>query len=163
MLAIEATRIDGNDQFKKKNFELAFKIYERGVLIIHGCYKLTEEQELQVRDHEIALNLNMAACKLQLQEWREAIAYCNIVLGMDKDNPKALFRLGQAHSSLGLLKQAQDYFQKVKTLDPAQTASVDKQLHRVHLLEKKAEKERRQVAQRARSKMAGALSLNSSE
>jgi hypothetical protein len=41
---------------------------------------------------EILLEMNMAACKLKLKQWKEAIDHCKMALQIEKQNVKAVFR-----------------------------------------------------------------------
>lgn len=57
----------------------AFAVYERGVLIISGIYGVDDVEQQWYTDMEILLDLNMAACKLKLKQYQEAIDLCKMV------------------------------------------------------------------------------------
>jgi hypothetical protein len=68
------------------------------------------EVSQQLKAVAVPCLLNRAACRLKLQQPREAIMDCHNVLQTDSTNTKALFRKGQAHvavrvrfSCIGLL------------------------------------------------------------
>jgi len=117
--AIEAAHEDGNIHLKLGKYEQAFAIYERGVLILNGCYGLDEEEQQKINKHEVAFDLNMALCKLKLERWTEAIDNCKMVLNIDKNNVKATYRKGLAFIGLGEYEKATDDFKTVLQLQPS--------------------------------------------
>ena len=67
--AVYATKEDGNRLFKEKNYKLAYKVYERGVLIINGMYQLNDKDEDEMEKVECLLDLNMALVSLKMDNY----------------------------------------------------------------------------------------------
>lgn len=117
MAAIEATREHGKILFLEGKYDHAFAVYERGIMIINGTYGMSEEDFKKIAEHELALDLNMAACKLKLKEWKEAINNCKQALGIDKKSLKAMYRMGQAHMGMADYDEARRHMKMVLDID----------------------------------------------
>jgi len=118
--AVKATREDGNNCYKKGDYETAFKIYERGVLIINGMYGLNEEEENEMEHFEYLLDLNMAAAKLQMKEWTDTIENARMALQLNNSSAKAYYRWSQALIGMGEYEEA-----KVKCLQALELCKND--------------------------------------
>jgi len=101
LLAAKAAKEDANRLFQQGNFEDAFKLYERGVLILTGMIGPTDEQYAEARDLECTLDLNACACKLKLKQPLEALTQAQMALDIDQKRWKAWSRCGDAHQQLG--------------------------------------------------------------
>lgn len=121
--AVHATREHGKLLFQSGEYEKAFAVYERGVLIATGIFELSPEETQQMTDLEVILDLNMAACKLKLKEWKAAIEQCRMALQLDGRNVKAHFRWGSALVGLGEYEEARTHFEKAMELDGPNGAS----------------------------------------
>jgi len=106
--AVYATREHGNQLFAKGDYETAFKVYERGVLIINGMYSTSDDDYTKMEEMEAILDLNMAMAKLKLKEYTEAIDHCKMSLQIDKSNPKAYYRMAEAYIGLGEYQDAKN-------------------------------------------------------
>lgn len=85
----------GNALFKEKKFEEACKVYMEAVsALTQGSNE--EEKEDAVQNIHVPLVNNLAACFVELGEWRRAAALSNEVLKLDKGNLKAMLRKGRA-------------------------------------------------------------------
>eukprot|EP00931_Biecheleriopsis_adriatica_P112234 TRINITY_DN86825_c0_g1_i1.p1 TRINITY_DN86825_c0_g1~~TRINITY_DN86825_c0_g1_i1.p1 ORF type:complete len:688 (+),score=183.82 TRINITY_DN86825_c0_g1_i1:30-2093(+) len=62
-------------------------------------------------------HLNVAACWLKLEDWREAEQACSFALDDEPENVKALFRRGQALKELREFREAEKMFRKVLSID----------------------------------------------
>lgn len=149
--AVYAAKEDGNKLFKEKNYELAYKVYERGVLIINGMYQLEDEDEDEMEKVECLLDLNMALVSLKMDNWTEAINCCKMAIQIDKKSAKAYYRWSEALIGMGDYIEAQEMNVKAKELEPKNKA-VDQQLVRIIKLQKeqttKAKKEEHKIAER---------------
>ena len=65
----------------------------------------------------MAVNLNLAACNLKLNENLKAIESCEKVLKLDANNEKALFRIAQANSNLSNFDEAVKFYNQVLELN----------------------------------------------
>merc|ERR1712039_844408 len=154
--AVYAAKQDGNRIFKEKNYSLAYKVYERGCLIINGCYQLNEKQEEEMETVECLLDLNMALCCLKMEDYAEAINCCKQALQIDKKSAKAYYRWSEALICMSDYDEARKMSLKAKELEP-NDAVIDKQLKRIDDLQKeqlaKAKKEEQKIAQRIRQNL----------
>lgn len=67
---------------------------------------------------KITCNLNIAACKLKLKDYKEAERLCTEVLEIDSKNVKALYRRAQAYIHLVELDLAEVDIKKAIEIDP---------------------------------------------
>ena len=107
MNAVAATRKDGGTLFRNGNYEKALAVYERGSLICNGCYGMCAKDEAKMADHELKLDLNIAACHLRLKSYRKAESHCKMALNLAPNCAKAHFRMAQARAALGEYDQAE--------------------------------------------------------
>lgn len=150
MAAIDATREHGRILFGEGKFEHALAVYERGLLIIHGCYSLTHEQERHAAELELLHHLNVAACQLRLGEHAKAAQACRQALALDAASPKAHYRLGQAREGTGDLEGAAESFAEAARHgggEPARRAE-QRALAKVREAERKARQTERRMAER---------------
>jgi len=119
------------------------------VLILNGCYGLNEEEQQKINKHEIAFDLNMALCKIKMEKWTEAIDNCKMVLNLDKNNVKALYRKGLAFIGLGEYEKATEDFKAVIQLQP-NNSEAKNQLEVI----KRLELEQREKSKKFNEKMA---------
>lgn len=61
------------------------------MLILSGMYGVPEHEQQSLTDLEVLLDLNMAACKLKLNEFKEAIDQCKMVTQQYTALPVAYF------------------------------------------------------------------------
>merc|ERR1712228_230187 len=154
--AVYAAKEDGNRIFKEKNYKLAYKVYERGALIINGMYQLNEKQEEEMENVECLLDLNMALASLKLEDYAEAINCCKMALQIDEKSAKAYYRWSEALICMSDYDGARKISLKAKELEPKNIA-IDKQLKRIDDLQKqqieKAKKEEQKIAKRIRKNL----------
>jgi len=75
----------------------------------------TEEEEEKLESERLKCHLNLAAVCLESGHYKEAINQCRLVLLIDHENSKAVFRRGIAHLKLGDLEDAQkDLYKAMK-------------------------------------------------
>jgi len=151
--AVYAAKEDGNRLFKEKNYSLAYKVYERGALIINGMYQLNEKEEEEMEKVECFLDLNMALTSLKLENYSEAINCCKMALQIDAKNAKAYYRWTEALIAMSDYDKAREQCLKAKQLEPKNIA-IDRQLNKINELQKKqmnkAKKEEQKIAKRIR-------------
>ncbi|CAE8597128.1 unnamed protein product, partial [Polarella glacialis] len=104
--------------FQQGNWHRALKRYQ--VVTSHLSYlehwkdEAAKGEALLLRK---ACHLNIAACWLKLEAWREATESCSEVLRDEPGSVKALFRRGQALKELGEFRDAEHCFRKVLEVD----------------------------------------------
>lgn len=78
----------------------------------------SEEEKQQAKVLKVTCNLNNAACKLKLKEYKQAEKLCTKVLEIDGRNVKALYRRAQAYIQLVDLDLAEVDIKKALEIDP---------------------------------------------
>jgi len=152
LIAIEATRVDGGKFFKKGDYETALAIYERGLLISNGIYGIPDKQWEDVSKMEAKLDLNIAACKLKLQEWVSCIEYCERAIAVESST-KAYYRMAEAYIGMGEYEKALEKNATGRARQPDFTSlqEQEKRIKRLHALQReKAKQEKKKMAKRLR-------------
>merc|ERR1719336_3709334 len=86
----------GGRLFKMRRFELALEKYKKAIEFIGQASNLGEDLKKWSAELKRTLELNKAACFLQLNDPTNTLALCNTVLKEDRNNVKALFRRAKA-------------------------------------------------------------------
>ncbi|KAL7320863.1 FK506-binding protein 5 [Mucor circinelloides] len=106
--AAEKKKAEGNEFFKQKATDEALFAYKKAREYIKDLWNCEPEQLEQCRFLVVAINLNIAACYLQLKNYDYAIEVCKRALDRDSSSVKAYYRLGQAYLETG------DYIQGIQ-------------------------------------------------
>ncbi|XP_010482107.1 PREDICTED: peptidyl-prolyl cis-trans isomerase FKBP65 [Camelina sativa] len=109
---------EGNVLFKNGKYARASKRYERGVRYIEYDSAFDEEDKKKAKALKIACNLNNAACKLKLKDYKEAAKLSTKVLEMDGRNVKAMYRRAHAYMETADLDLAELDIKKALEIDP---------------------------------------------
>ncbi|KAK4732905.1 hypothetical protein R3W88_025893 [Solanum pinnatisectum] len=109
---------EGNVLFKAGKYVRASKRYEKAVSFIEYDSSFSDDEKQQVKLLKVSCNLNNAACKLKLKEYKEAAKLCSKVLEIDSKNVKALYRRAQAYIQLFDLDLAELDIKKALEIDP---------------------------------------------
>ncbi|KAK8694147.1 hypothetical protein V6N13_071704 [Hibiscus sabdariffa] len=109
---------EGNVLFKAGKYVKASKRYEKAVKYIDYDTSFSEEEKKQAKALKVACNLNDAACKLKLKDYKQAEKLCTKVLELESSNVKALYRRAQAYIHLADLDLAEFDIKKALELDP---------------------------------------------
>ncbi|KAF9621621.1 hypothetical protein IFM89_024945 [Coptis chinensis] len=78
----------------------------------------SEEEKKQSKVLKVSCNLNNAACKLKLKDYKQAEKLCTKVLELESTNVKALYRRAQAYIQLADLDLAEIDIKKALEIDP---------------------------------------------
>lgn len=100
---IEATgkkKEEGNLLFEAGKYERASKRYEKAVKYIEYDSSFSNEEKQLAKVLKINCNLNNAACKLKIKDYKQAEKLCSKVLELDSRNVKAFYRRAQAYVQL---------------------------------------------------------------
>ncbi|KAJ7950530.1 Peptidylprolyl isomerase [Quillaja saponaria] len=108
----------GNVLFKAGKYARASKRYEKAVKYIEYDSSFGEEEKKKAKALKVACNLNNAACKLKLKDYKQAEKLCTKVLELDSTNVKALYRRAQAYIQLADLDLAEFDIKKALEIDP---------------------------------------------
>ncbi|KAG8484395.1 hypothetical protein CXB51_022815 [Gossypium anomalum] len=109
---------EGNALFKAGKFERASKRYEKAVSFIECDSSFNDEEKKQAKLLKVNCNLNNAASKLKLKDYKQAAKLCTKVLELDSGNVKALYRRAQAYIQLVDLDLAEADIKKALEIDP---------------------------------------------
>ncbi|XP_047069821.1 peptidyl-prolyl cis-trans isomerase FKBP62-like [Lolium rigidum] len=109
---------EGNVWFKMGKYTKASKRYEKAVKYIEYDSSYSEDEKKQSKALKININLNDAACKLKLKDYKEAVKLCTKVLELESTNIKALYRRAQAYTALVDLELAELDVKKALEIDP---------------------------------------------
>ncbi|KAM1031667.1 hypothetical protein FF1_035415 [Malus domestica] len=109
---------EGNALFKAGKYARASKRYEKAVKYIDYDSSFSEEAKKQAKALKVACNLNDAACKLKLKDYKQAEKLCSKVLELEGRNVKALYRRAQAYIQLADLDLAELDIKKALEIDP---------------------------------------------
>ncbi|KAG6411896.1 hypothetical protein SASPL_124549 [Salvia splendens] len=109
---------EGNTWFKAGKHARASKRYEKAAKYIEHDSSFSEDEKKQAKALKITCNLNDAACKLKLRDFKQAEKLCTKVLELESINVKALFRRAQAYMNMSDLDLAEFDIKKALELDP---------------------------------------------
>ncbi|XP_027929377.1 peptidyl-prolyl cis-trans isomerase FKBP62-like [Vigna unguiculata] len=109
---------EGNVLFKAGKYARASKRYEKAVKYIEYDSAFGEEEKKLAKTLKVACNLNNAACKLKLKDYKEAEKLSTKVLDLESTNVKALYRRAQAYMQLSDLDLAELDIKKALEIDP---------------------------------------------
>ncbi|KAJ6668706.1 hypothetical protein lerEdw1_012189 [Lerista edwardsae] len=135
----------GNTFFKSQDWAMANKKYSKSLRYIDAS-KAAAEQADPAKLNAVALIccLNIAACKLKLAEWQDAIENCAEALAIDPSNTKALYRRAQAWEGKKEYDQALADLLKAQGIAP-QDKAIQMEIQKVKQ-KIKSEKEKEKAA-----------------
>lgn len=84
----------GNDNYKRNDFKEASKKYRKAIYLLENTHITNDDEETKWKGAMLKLYLNMSQTSLKQIKPKKAIFFCKLVLGIDADNVKALFRYG---------------------------------------------------------------------
>jgi len=112
----------GNSFFKSKDFANAIEKYRKACRYLNflmDSNPQTVEVKLEkIREVDVPIKLNLAACHLATKSWEEARAECEKVLDIQENNAKALFRKGQALFGMKEFDGALQELHKAQRMQP---------------------------------------------
>ncbi|XP_076888135.1 peptidyl-prolyl cis-trans isomerase FKBP62-like isoform X2 [Bidens hawaiensis] len=109
---------EGNLWFKAGKYLKASKRYEKAAKYIEFDTSFSDEEKKQAKALKVSCNLNNAACKLKLKDYKQAEKLCTKVLESDSRNVKALYRRAQAYIHLADLDLAEIDIKKALEIEP---------------------------------------------
>lgn len=131
----------GNDLYKGKRFKDARAMYLKALDVKCDVLSINE-----------SLYLNLAACELEIKNYRSCINYCREALKLNAKNVKAFFRIGKAYLELGRFEDSLEAVQVGLAVDPENGALKSIQSKATEKLKRKKELENRTLAQKQKEK-----------
>lgn len=131
----------GNDLYKVKRWKDA-----------RAMYLKASEVKCGVPSIEETLNLNLAACEMELKNYRSCINYCKNALQYNSKNTKAYFRIGRAFLELGKLEDSLEAVKVGLAIDPDNLALKSIETRIGDRIENQRALERRTLEQQQRDK-----------
>ncbi|TGZ46849.1 peptidyl-prolyl cis-trans isomerase D isoform X1 [Temnothorax longispinosus] len=134
---IQKIKNSGNAYFTQQKFVDAGRKYKKALryyLWMSKHQNMADTFYVSLADLRLTLLLNLAAVYLKQEEYRKAIDLCNEVLETDNMNSKALFRRGQAYTSLKEYKLGLDDLHQVFKMCPDRV--IELQIDKVKKMEK---------------------------
>ncbi|KAJ7961619.1 Peptidylprolyl isomerase [Quillaja saponaria] len=116
--AVGKRKEEGNTLFKAGKYARASKKYEKAVKYIEYDTSFGEEEKKKAKALNVACNLNNAACKLKIKDYKQAEKLCTKVLELESTNVKARYRRAQAYIQLADLDLAEIDIKKALEIDP---------------------------------------------
>lgn len=117
---IRNMKFDGNELLKSKKYEEAIDKYKETIntLLDEVSTMKIDMKKLESLKDEIIIPCyqNIALCNMKLQKWIRVKTYSKKVLGLNKDNVKASYRLCLANIKLGHLKKADSQLEELEQL-----------------------------------------------
>lgn len=136
---IKALRERGNEFYESKDYTNAAESYNKALGIIESLMlkeKPNEEEWNELDKMRIPFFLNLAQCKIYLDDHYEAIHFCNEVIKRDSSNVKAFFRRAKAHMNVSNFSEAKSDFDRVRVMDQKLLLTVDKLIQELNTKEK---------------------------
>ncbi|XP_071710598.1 70 kDa peptidyl-prolyl isomerase-like isoform X3 [Rutidosis leptorrhynchoides] len=109
---------EGNVLFKNGKYRRAAKKYDKAVDYLNEEGQFGDDDKKVVKSLRVTCWLNGAACSLKLNDCKEAIKLCSMVLDAESYNVKALYRRAQAYMESYDLQLAELDIKKALEADP---------------------------------------------
>ncbi|XP_066429682.1 peptidyl-prolyl cis-trans isomerase D [Eleutherodactylus coqui] len=133
----------GNNLFKAQNWDMAIKKYNKALRYVESCKDVTGDDNIaKLNPIAVSCNLNIAACKLKVSDFRAAIESCHEALEIDPSNTKALYRRAQGWQGLKDYEQALEDLKKAHELAPEDKAIGSEILRVKQRIKEQKEKEK---------------------
>ncbi|XP_062554742.1 peptidyl-prolyl cis-trans isomerase D [Armigeres subalbatus] len=99
---LDSIKVAGNYFFREKHWVEACRRYKKAERYFNYFNNKirTIEDRIRLEQFQLMNSLNLAAALLKLEDYENVLFACNLALGLDPTNAKALFRRGQAHNKL---------------------------------------------------------------
>lgn len=82
-----------------------------------GSITSEKEMERAIRELELASHKNLSLCYLKSEQWQRCIEECKIVLDIEPNNLKIIYRIGRSHIQLKNYQTAEHYLRRGFYLD----------------------------------------------
>lgn len=107
-----------NDMFRSKHYKPAIARYRKLTRILEDVSVSNEEEDNQRQGYLLKLYLNLCLCYTNIRNSQKAIIYGKLALKLDENNPKALYRLGNALILADDFDKAKEYLLRAREHKP---------------------------------------------
>jgi len=142
--SVPKLKAEGNQLFSSKDYEGASEKYRQALGRLEQLMlreKPGEPEWDELLQLKIPLLLNLAQCRLSLQDFYPVIEHCTEVLDNQPQNVKALFRRAKAHVGAWNPKEAKNDFEAVMEYDSTLINTCKKEIAVVERMEKEKDAE----------------------
>jgi len=136
----------GTEFFNQNKYDMASKKYNKIIEFLEHEISLKDEKEVQRSSLLQAGRLNLAMCKIKVNDWMEARNLCDKVVEENPENVKGYFRRGEALIALNEHDLAVRDFEKVLELDADNKAAKNKVAMCVRKIKANKQKEKKTFA-----------------
>lgn len=136
----EKWKDDGNTLYKSSKYTLAKQKYLKAAKFVGDISREieTEEQGQRCERVNLALFNNLAMCALKMEDFGDALSYCDKALKVDPMHGKAHFRKAMGHAGLGEFEAAAEDLRAAERCDPKIKEDVSRERGRLAAREKAA-------------------------
>jgi FKBP-type peptidyl-prolyl cis-trans isomerase 2 len=122
MAYCERKKIEGNEFFAQKRYNMALKRYNQVVSGVESSdHNLNEQQKNELSKYKIIAFNNAAVIFLKLSQYQDAQDMCDKVLALEPNDTKALFRRAQSYVARGEFDNAVADLKAALQTDPLNT------------------------------------------
>lgn len=107
-----------NDMFRNKQYKPAIARYRKLVRMLENISVENEDDDEQRNGYLHKLYLNLCLCYTKIHNSQKAIIYGKLGYELNRNNPKAMFRLGSAYMLADDFDMAQRYLLKAREYRP---------------------------------------------
>eukprot|EP01025_Chloroclados_australasicus_P048566 TRINITY_DN5505_c0_g1_i1.p1 TRINITY_DN5505_c0_g1~~TRINITY_DN5505_c0_g1_i1.p1 ORF type:complete len:587 (-),score=135.63 TRINITY_DN5505_c0_g1_i1:292-2052(-) len=111
-------KIQGNALYKEAKWKRAAKKYDKAIKLIEYDTQFDQDEQKEAREVRKSVHLNLAACLLKEQDWKEVVKNCDKVLDKDSENVKALYRRAQAYLGTKDFVEAEIDIKRALVIEP---------------------------------------------
>jgi hypothetical protein len=90
----------GNDNYRREQYNEASKKYRKAIYLLENINISVDEEEALWKHVMLKLYMNMSQISLKQAKPKKTIFYCKMVLDIDPNNIKALYRYGKVCSNI---------------------------------------------------------------
>lgn len=115
----------GNDNYKRLNYREASKKYRKAIYLLDNTTVTNDDDENKWISVMLKLYLNMSQVCLKRGKPKKTIYYCKLVLDLDAQNAKAIYRYGKSLRMLQDFDRARKFLLRAYKLAPTSKEIAD--------------------------------------
>ncbi|RNA40467.1 inactive peptidyl-prolyl cis-trans isomerase FKBP6-like [Brachionus plicatilis] len=115
----------GNDNYKRLNFREASKKYRKAIYLLDNTCVTNDDEEKKWIGVMLKLYLNMSQVCLKRAKPKKTIYYCKLVLDLEAQNAKAIYRYGKSLRMLQDFDRARKFLLRAYKLAPTSKEIAD--------------------------------------